>query len=58
LDEWAVVDVAPGEFQRVRFLVAVLHFAGHIGDETGDNAEEYSNFCHEEFKKLMRGDFS
>jgi hypothetical protein len=26
--------------------------------ETGDNAEEYSKFCHEEFKKLMRGDFS
>jgi hypothetical protein len=25
--------------------------------ETGDNAEEYSQFCHEEFRKLMRGDF-
>jgi hypothetical protein len=25
--------------------------------ETGDNAEEYSQFCHEEFRKLMHGDF-
>jgi hypothetical protein len=25
--------------------------------ETGDNAEEYSQFCHEEFRKLMRGEF-
>jgi hypothetical protein len=35
LNERAVVSVAPGEFQRVRFLVAVLHFAGHVGDENG-----------------------
>jgi hypothetical protein len=25
--------------------------------ETGDNAEEYSQFCHKEFRKLMRGEF-
>jgi hypothetical protein len=25
--------------------------------ETGDNAEEYSHFCHDEFRKLMRGEF-
>ena len=25
--------------------------------ETGDNAEEYSQFCQQEFKKLMRGEF-
>jgi hypothetical protein len=34
---------------------------GYIIDravEKGDNAEEYSKFCHEDFKKLMRGDFS
>jgi hypothetical protein len=25
--------------------------------ERGDDAEEYSNFCNDEFKKLMHGDF-
>lgn len=44
-DDWTVLDVSPCELDLVKFFVAVLHFAGGVGNEDWNEKQRVITVC-------------